>query len=255
MVKSGIKFYQKGSVEIVDGKGTHRFPYHTHESFMVGVVKSGKVKFNIRNKEYGLVDNDTYIIPPNVGMSIVPETPYRYLTICINNGIEKRLRLNKPGRFVIRNMGEKVIGLCEDFKSGKLSNKNLIGKLSELLDFRTDNKEFYMEHPSVLVNDAVNYIKENVNNKFSLDGLAKSVHLSKFYLIRIFKREMDVTPKQYDLQCKIRQVRKKVLKEVGAADIAGELNFSNQSHLCSVFRRYMGISMNNYRLNVQKSEQ
>lgn len=49
MSKNKVSFFQRGSVEIVNGEGIHRFPYHTHESFLMGVIKSGEVRVIIKN--------------------------------------------------------------------------------------------------------------------------------------------------------------------------------------------------------------
>ncbi len=39
MKKNQASFYQRGFVEIVNGKEIHEFPYHTQESFLIGVIK------------------------------------------------------------------------------------------------------------------------------------------------------------------------------------------------------------------------
>ncbi len=255
MTKNKVCFFQKGSIEIVDGEGTHEFPYHTHDSFMIGVVKSGEARFVIGNNEYILGKGMTYLVPPNVGMSITPLRPYSYLTICIKNERKTRLGQYKLELYVLQNPGERVISLCKRFKSEKLSGEKFVDKLVETLELQESKEELNKEYTSVAVKDALKYIKEHVKDKFLLDELAKAVHLSKYHLVRVFKNEMGVTPKQYDQQCKIRKAKESVLYEEAEVDIAGDLNFSDQSHLCSMFKRYMGISMNEYKSNVEKDEQ
>ncbi len=255
MKKNKISFFQKGSIEIVDGEGTHKFPYHTHDSFMIGVVKSGVAKFVIENNEHILVNGMTYLIPPNVGMSITPVKPYSYLTICIKNERKIQLGQYKSDLYILNNPGDRVMSLCNKFKFEKLSEEEFIDELVETLELQENREELNKEYSSTAVKDAVRYIKEHVNDKFSLDELAKAVYLSKYHLVRVFKNEMGITPKQYDQQCKIRKARERVLHEESEADIAFDLNFSNQSHLCSVFKRYMGISINDYKCNVEKDKQ
>jgi AraC-like DNA-binding protein len=255
MTKNKVCFFQRGSIEIVDGEGSHEFPYHTHESFMIGVVKSGEAKFVIGSNEYILGKGMTYLVPPNVGMSITPVKPYSYLTICIKNGRKIQLGQYKSDLYVLYNLGERVIGLCERFKFENFPDEKFIIELIETLDIQNTKEELNKECVSAPVKEAVKYIKEHVNDKFSLDELATSAHLSKYYLVRAFKNEMGITPKQYDQQCKIRKARESVLHEKTEVDIACDLSFSSQSHLCSMFKRYMGISMNDYKCNVEEDKQ
>jgi AraC-like DNA-binding protein len=251
-MKNSISFFQKGPIEIVDGEGTHTFPYHTHQSFLVGVVKSGEARFVIGDTEYLLRAGMTYLVPPDVVMSITPTGPYQYLTVCIKD--EEKTRCGKPALFVIEKTGKRIIDLCEDFKSGQLSDESFMGELGKTL-WWTDGNETCEECVNATIRDAVRYIREHVYEKFRLDRLAQNVHLSKYHLVRIFKNEMGVTPKQYDQQCKIRAAKKSILAQEREADIAADLYFSNQSHLCSMFKKYMGISLWDYRSSVEIREQ
>lgn len=251
-IKNAVSFFQKGPIEIVVGKGSHTFPYHSHQSFLVGVVESGEARFVIGDAKYLLQEGMTYLVPPDVGMSITPAGPYQYLTICIKD--EGKTRCGKPGLFVIENVGKRIVDLCEGFRSGHVSDEQFMGQLGTIL-WQTDIKESCEGHVSASVRDAVRYIQQHVNDKFTLDHLARNVHLSKYHLVRIFKNEMGVTPKQYDQQCKIRAAKKSIMEEEREADIAADLHFSNQSHLCSMFKRYMGISLGDYRSSVEIKEQ
>ncbi len=54
MVKNKICFLQCGNVEIVEGSGKPYFPYHTHNSFIIGVILKGNTLFSINNREFYL---------------------------------------------------------------------------------------------------------------------------------------------------------------------------------------------------------
>ncbi len=255
MTKNKVLFFLKGSIEIVDGEGKHEFPYHTHDSLLIGVVKSGEARFAIGSNEYLLGKGMTYLVPPNVGISINPIIPYSYLTICIKNHKTTRFGQYKLDLYVLNNMGECLIGLCERYKLKLLSDEEFINNLIKTLELQDNEVNQNKVCTSAAIMDAIIYIKEHVNDKFLLDELTKAVHLSKYHLVRVFKNEMGITPKQYDQQCKIRRVKEWALQEKAGVDIATNLNYSNQGHLCSMFKRYMGISMNEYKSSVHKEEQ
>lgn len=255
MSKNKVYFFQKGSIEIVNGEGTHRFPYHTHESYLVGVIKSGEVRAIIGSGEYLLTQGMTYIVPSKVGMAITPVKPYSYLTICIKNDKMNKFEQCRSEQMVMRRLGDQIIDLSEQFISLRWTEEEFISQLCKIIDLRVDKNESDVKYSSDVIRLAEKYIKEHINDKFILNNLAQTVYMSKYHLIHVFKKEMGITPKQYDQQCKIRQVKKSILYQEAEADIAIDFGFSSQSHMCSMFRRYMGISPKGYRLNVKICKQ
>ncbi len=255
MSKNKVSFYQKGSIEIVNGEGTHRFPYHTHESYLVGVIKSGEVRVFIGDREYLLMQGMTYIVPSKVGMSIMPVKPYSYLTICIKNGKLSGFEPYRQKQMVVQGVWEKIDSLCEQFTLLKLTEEEFIIRLCEILNLREAKIKSGSKASSDVIRVAEKYINEHINDKFILNDLAQAVHMSKYHLIRVFKREMGITPKQYDQQCKMRQIKTRILNQEAEADIAMDFSFSSQSHMGSIFRRYMGISPKDYLQDVKKSKQ
>lgn len=87
-----------------------------------------------------------------------------------------------------------------------------------------------------------------------MDELARNSYVSKYHLIRTFKKEMGVTPKQYHQQCKVRKMKNMVFED-SQCDIAYELNFSTQSHMNSILKKYMGIPIGRYLAATEYKEQ
>lgn len=255
MSKNKVSFYQKGSIEIVNGEGTHRFPYHTHESYLVGVIKSGEVRVIIGSREYLLTQGMTYIVPSKVGMAIIPVKPYSYLTICIKNGKMDGFEPYRQKQMVMQGLWEKINSLSEQFTLLQLTEVEFIRRLCRIINLQEAKKKSGVNNSRDVIRLAEKYIYEHINDKFILNNLAQAVFMSKYHLVRVFKREMGITPKQYDQQCKMRQVKTSILNEEAEADIAMNFSFSSQSHMGSIFRRYMGISSKDYLHDVNKCKQ
>jgi AraC-like DNA-binding protein len=77
-------------------------------------------------------------------------------------------------------------------------------------------------------------------------------NISKYHLVRLFKKEMGVTPNQYYIQNKLRTVKTKIMEEQSEVQIATELNYADQSHLCRQFKQLMGVSLQEYKRNVRR---
>ncbi len=255
MMKNQVQFFRKGSIEIVSGEGTHDFPYHTHESMMIGVIVRGSVRFAVDQYEYELSQGMTYLVPPDTGSSLTHIEPYQYITICIMRDLLLPYNLEVADTYVLEGLGRDILLLCDLFCSGLLCQEEFIDKLADMLSLQERRKEARMIRRDANIYAALEYIRDHVNDKFNLDDLSEAVHLTKFHLVRSFKKNMGVGPKQYHQQCKIRQAKYKLLREETKAGIAADLSFAHQSHLCSVFRKYMGISMKDYIQNTVISKQ
>jgi AraC-like DNA-binding protein/mannose-6-phosphate isomerase-like protein (cupin superfamily) len=252
MAKNDIRFFQKGMIEVVEGRGKPNFPFHSHQSFLVGVIKHGKAILKFNENEYELQDGMTYVVPSNIGFSLTPMTAYSYLTICIKDNLKDLLMRSMSSQTILSNIGQNICSLCESYQS-EMSEEDFFDKLSALLGLQKN-----MDHTAIaqmsgddgFVKEAVSYIDEHIREKITLNDIAKNVHTSKYHLLREFKKRIGVTPKQYISQGKIRCVRREILTKKTAVQIANEMNFSAQSHLCNVFKKYMALSMNDYKSNV-----
>ena len=61
---------------------------------------------------------------------------------------------------------------------------------------------------------------------------------------------MGIPPKQYILQTKLRAVKEKIWDPDTETRIAEDMDFAAQSHMCSLFKKYMGLSIRDYKHNL-----
>ena len=92
------------------------------------------------------------------------------------------------------------------------------------------------------------YIKDNYMKKINLDDIAAHVFLSRTYLSRIFKEEMNMSISAYIN--KIRIEKSKILlldNSLSLADVANLVGFVDQSYFNKIFQKTMGVSPGKYR--------
>lgn len=250
-MKNILKFYEKGSVEILYGKSSHCFPLHSHESFCVGAVTDGEVMFTINGDKRLLKQPSIFIIPSNTGVKIATESQYNYITICFKDKLKDQVNsIAFNNYFVNLKTKEDILVLCNTFMKNNDgiqlldSILNLINSATSPLSL-TENTQ-----PDEIISSVCEYIKLNAIQKFNLDELAKSFFVSKYHLIRIFKREMGVTPHQYYIQAKMRIIKSQIFHEQSETNLAADLNLSDESHLCKLFKKQMGISFQDYKKNL-----
>ncbi|HWQ12765.1 MAG TPA: AraC family transcriptional regulator [Roseiflexaceae bacterium] len=79
-----------------------------------------------------------------------------------------------------------------------------------------------------------------------LDELARHVGLSPFHLLRVFKREMGITPHAYLTHVRVRHARRLLAAGLPPADAALRTGFADQSHLTRAFKRIVGVPPGQY---------
>lgn len=96
-------------------------------------------------------------------------------------------------------------------------------------------------------------MEKNVRDGISVTDIASNLNVTTAYLSRIFKKFMKITPKQY--KCRLREAKKGMETDERDIEIAYDNGFSSQSHLCTVFKKYMGISVDDYKKLISSEKQ
>jgi AraC-like DNA-binding protein len=68
-------------------------------------------------------------------------------------------------------------------------------------------------------------------------------------LIRVFAKEVGLSPHAYQLQVRVHRARSFILDGVPLADVAARTGFADLSHLSRNFKRFFGVSPGRYSRN------
>lgn len=91
-----------------------------------------------------------------------------------------------------------------------------------------------------------NEIIGNPELEISIANISEKVHISSYHMIRKFANENGLTPHKFQLQCRIRKAQELLESGMKVVDVATAVGFYDQSHLCRVFKKQLGISPNKY---------
>lgn len=243
--KNIINFYYKKDIEIVQGKSSHSFPKHSHNAFCIGIVTSGIIGLNVQQQEYLLKKDYIYFIPPHIEhtISAVNGIEYEYIVLCIHNNIEKYSN-NLLEKYVFKEkvVGMKIINMIQKFKNIKNEycfDEVILNFLRKYIEIDYISKKQTSNKVILL---AIDFIKDSLNESFDLDKLSQYTNITKYHLIRLFKNQMGTTPYKFYIQEKIKQIKKGLLKQQPISDLVFNFKFSDESHLCNTFKKYIGIT-------------
>lgn len=113
------------------------------------------------------------------------------------------------------------------------------------------------ESPSLLIERARIFIKENYTRPLSLNDVASALSVSPSYLSTQFKSDRGETYTKYILRLRM-ELASRLLESYKAgkvSDIAQEVGFSSTKYFDSAFKKYFGMTPNEYRTKTAQQDE
>ncbi len=148
----------------------------------------------------------------------------------------------------LKNQLERDRSACSDYARtlGKAIAVHLFKKYSKP---STANNSSYKNAVERKLQVVLEYIGQNLDEKLSLDSIAKQVNLSKYYLCRLFTKYLNISPHQYIIQKRIDKSKQLLKQELSLqiVEIAFDCGFASHSHFNRQFNKNVGMSPRDYR--------
>lgn len=212
-----------------------RYPAHIHISvYTITVVRQGIVQLTRQCSTDIYSAGSVYIVAPYEYHSPFYTDKFDIVSLCIDKN-----HFLKMGRFSLATSCMKYANhlveqnlLCPDTVQRLLVGINCI----------CDTKIFADEASIIPPKILEVWGAQTFEQTFS-----QTHQWSRFHFIRKFKSEMGITPHQYIVQSRIREVKKLLTTEMPIADAAAQAGFCDQSHLNRWFNRNIGITPQRYK--------
>lgn len=176
--------------------------------------------------------------------------------------ILKELHIN-PGEFYKINSSNSQINelfgkiISAVLAKNKYCEIEAAGYLTTLLSFLSRENSFYSESAGK-VNEklfpALEYIRLNFNKKFTNRELSKLCNLSVSHFSHLFTQAIGMPPNQYCLSLRLNFAKQQLADtDFTVSEISYSSGFSDPLYFSKIFKKYIGISPNNYRRKQQKN--
>ncbi len=84
-----------------------------------------------------------------------------------------------------------------------------------------------------------------------LDDLAQAAGLSRYHLLRSFRKSFGLPPHAYQTQLRVHHAKDMLFAGMSPSDVALETGFYDQAHLTNTLRRYTGATPGRFHLTAQ----
>jgi AraC-like DNA-binding protein len=243
----------------------HRYAPHTHDTYAIGVVSAGCETFVVRGQRHYVRAGDLCFVNPGEVHDGEPYGPgYAY-------------RMTYPSVALLRNVAAELCGRDEavapffphavacdplarevflaahrriEHDSNRLAADEAIVQAYALLIARhaaNAPPPAALRRTGGAVGRVRAYLEANFANDVDLATLASVAGLTRHHLLRVFKREVGLTPHAYLTDCRVRSARRQLAAGAAPLDVALACGFFDQSHLTRAFKSRMGVAPGAYR--------
>ena len=233
----------------------HQFQPHFHDHYVIMIVDEGVNEGVCEKKRFQVTANDILMINPgeiHTGSSYQGKH-LRYSAFYVDvDFFTQHLPLDRRSPPVFTSLLEKNQRLAYELKDLILSTRadespfeleeKKVKTFGELMTFAGSNNRDAIHSVASSVQKIKTFIREQYNQQFSLEALAKYAGLSQYHLIRTFKHNVGITPFQFLRNYRIERAKRELLTNKAIAEVALDVGFYDQSHFHKHFKLVTGIT-------------
>ncbi len=158
--------------------------------------------------------------------------------------------INVDSDVAVRSTLEALIGLYKNGDNNLQDDVQASGLLTQLMVRCICAAGTRAERSSLpsYVLDVRNYISLHYAERITLDTLSKTLSINKYYLQKLFKRHMGLSPNEYLIQTRLTRA-KQLLRTASLpiSQISMDVGIHNIGHFISLFKQHEGITPSAYR--------
>lgn len=258
---------------------TQAIIYHSHPYYEIYFFLSGHNRVVVEGLDMQLSRGDVLIFPPGVmhrNIHLDAEVPYERFYLYVTRAFLGAISTSDydiPGTLKDMTQNEHFCFHIEEEELKKLilqvdqiierSNRtdpanNLITRfqfgslLIEALNMMTSLEVIPQDEYSKGMGDLIRYMNLHITEPLSLDDLARTFHVSKFYLLREFKNYTGISIHQYLIIRRILVSQEMIRQGQKPKEACFSCGFSDYSSYYRAFKTRIGMSPEQYRKSLEE---
>lgn len=254
-------------------------PVHNHTYFEVIFILKGKGIHNINGNTFNYKAGDVFLLGPEDyhDFEIASLTEFCYIrfneSFSKHNPHDKDKKWQHVVELLLRTRYQSKGSIIQD-EGEKVKLQHLLTVLRAEYENRNDS-HFEVIRDSLMrsmltilarnisrqntvrtnvksstIEDILIYVRQNIYkpSHLRIDHLAQQFNYAPTYLSIFFKRHTGESLKQYISKYKLKLIEARLLySHISLSEIAHEFGFTDESHLCKQFRKYLGTTPTDFR--------
>ena len=243
----------------------HSYGPAVRPNYLLHYILDGCGRFQAEGQEYHLGKGEGFLITPNkqTFYQADREHPWTYLWIGFDgSSCESCLRAAGlgNGRLTFRcGGGEELWQLVEAMLSQNKPTSERDFVLQSLLcqffacltrEISPSSETFLSktERENLYVHQALEYIRNNYADGITVSDVANYVALNRSYLITLFQRVLDISPREYLTRFRLTRAREQLtLTDASIASIAASCGYQDSQVFSKAFKQLFGLTPAKYR--------
>jgi AraC-like DNA-binding protein/mannose-6-phosphate isomerase-like protein (cupin superfamily) len=246
---------------------------HHHDFIEFYFFISGNVTYLTEGKTYSLKPGDIILInSTELHQAIINDhkVPYERIVLWINKSFLESLSTDEtnlakcfedPNKEAVVRVGfemqqniksilQKIIAF-EKYKGfgSDLLNKAYIIELLvniNMLLYNNNNKLDVDIKKNNLIDEIIHYINSHIDEEITIDRLSEQFYLSKYHLLREFKKYSGTTLHKYIVQKKLIQAKYLILNGLPIISVYEQCGFGDYSNFFRAFKAQYGVTPKHY---------
>lgn len=247
------------------------FPFHYHDFYKIIYFVEGNVSYKIEGKTYRLKPHDFVLVDynaihkPEIESSIPYERYIIYLAetfLSHENRQGERMKrcfemAGQSGNHVIHfspGSYEELLGCLMRIEKEEQEEQDFLhDKMLEaaFLEFMVLFNRACIAQPKAFITtavyhekivDIISYIQAHLMENITIDLLAETFYISRYYLMRQFKEATGYSIHQYINEKRILEAKRRLLTGVPASKVCYDCGYSDYSTFARRFKEIVGVA-------------
>jgi len=239
-----------------------KFPNHFHDYYVIGFVEGGKRHLWCKNNEYDLSKGDLILFNPQDNHYCAPinQESLDYRALNINTDVMNKAVFEITGQHYTPHFAQSVVfqsditeslrdlyRLIVDYAPKMEKEEALFFLLEQVLqEYSTPYEDADILEPSTHIKMLCTYMEDHFEDNITLDDLRSKTNFSKSYLLRIFTKQVGISPYRYLQTVRIEKAKKLLINGITPIDVASMTGFVDQSHFTKFFKEFIGLTPKQY---------
>jgi AraC-like DNA-binding protein len=234
----------------------HAYAPHSHPTWTVAVVRDGAARFELDATQQRADRGELFVLEPeavHTGMAAVP-AGWAYQVLYLDPGLlhaweERDVAAPRAARWVVfsdRALRKSLLRMHTVLAAGAAGlelDESVLRAVEALRPhLRPGPPAARGGYEHAAVRRARAYLSERWNEPVSLAALSSFAGLTRFELVRRFRRQTGMTPHSFQTNLRIERARAMLTGGEPIARVAAACGFADQPHLTRTFKRSVGVT-------------